>query len=297
MQASGGQFINASGASVADVILGNGGQFTNMAGGTILNSVLLSGGGLLVNGTGDTVSGIGYGVSISGGTAGSAGTIINAGTLNDLHPPGGGGDGVEATGLAADVTNQSGGLIVDAVAGIYAGTGASPGTVVNTGSIVALNTAGGYAVELRSGGVVTNQTGGFISGSRDGVRIANAGGTVTNAATVTGGTYAVQLATGFTDRLVIDPGAVFSGTVSGGNTLGATAVSTLELASGATAGTLSGLGTKYIDFAQITIDAGATWTLASGNVPAGSTITDLGTLINEGAMSAPITVTAGGLLP
>ena len=71
----------------------------------------------------------------------------------------------------------------------------------------------------------------------------------------------MQFEAGYANRLVIDPGAVFSGMVTGGNTIGSAVVSTLELASGASAGTLSGLGTQFIDFAQVTVDAGAQWHL------------------------------------
>ena len=115
----------------------------------------------------------------------------------------------------------------------------SRATVVNAGSIGG-NAASGTGVYLQFGGTITNQTGGAISG----------------------GTDAVTFAAGHTNRLVIDPGATFTGTVDGGNTIGAASISTLELASGASAGTLSGLGTQYIDFAQVTIDAGAAWMLS-----------------------------------
>ena len=71
-----------------------------------------------------------------------------------------------------------------------------------------------------------------------------AGGTVTNSGTISGGHDAITIAAGGTGRVVIDPGAVFTGTVNGGNTIGGASISTLELASGASAGTLSGLGSK-----------------------------------------------------
>jgi hypothetical protein len=75
--------------------------------------------------------------------------------------------------------------------------------------------------------------------------------------------------------VVIDPNAVFSGTVNGRNAIDAAVVSTLELASAGSVGTLSGLGTKYVDFAQVTVDAGAQWTLTGANtLAAGYTLTD-----------------------
>ncbi len=67
----------------------------------------------------------------------------------------------------------------------------------------------------------------------------------------------MKFGAGYTGRLVIDPGAVFVGTVDGGNTIGAATVSTLELGSGA--GTLSGIGTQFINFGSIAFDQGADW--------------------------------------
>ena len=89
--------------------------------------------------------------------------------------------------------------------------------------------------------------------------------TVVNAGTITGSSDAVKFAAGYANRLVIDPNAVFSGKVTGGNTIGAAQVSTLELASAGSVGTLSGLGTQFVDFAQVTVDAGAQWTLQAPN--------------------------------
>jgi hypothetical protein len=65
---------------------------------------------------------------------------------------------------------------------------------------------------------------------------------VVDAGLISGSTYAVKFAAGFTNQLVIDPGATLSGTVTGGNALGGGAVSTLELSSGTASGTISGLG-------------------------------------------------------
>ena len=94
------------------------------------------------------------------------------------------------------------------------------------------------------------------------------------------------LSSGYTNRVVGDPGAVFIGAVDGGNTIGAAYTSTLELTSGASAGTLSGFGTQFVNFAQTTIDAGASWNLTGDNtLAAGATLTNAGTLTNTGTLN------------
>jgi hypothetical protein len=67
----------------------------------------------------------------------------------------------------------------------------------------------------------------------------------------------VKFAAGSANRLIVDPGAVFTGTVTGGGGV-------LELASAASAGTLSGLGTTITNFGSLQFDSGAAWTV-SGN--------------------------------
>jgi len=68
--------------------------------------------------------------------------------------------------------------------------------------------------------------------------------------------------------VVVDPGAVFGGTVSG-NTGGS---NTLELASGGSTGTLSGLGTSFVNFGTVTVDSGASWKLTGANTVASGAI-------------------------
>ena len=106
-----------------------------------------------------------------------------------------------------------------------------------------------------------------------------------NAGTIIGTADAVTFAAGYNDLLVIDPGASFSGLTDGGNLAGGSYVTTMELASGASTGTLTGLGGQYIDFGQITVDAGAQWTLANVDIiAAGVTLTDHGTLTSAGLL-------------
>jgi hypothetical protein len=206
-------------------------------------------------------------------------TVVNAGVIAGCYV----GIRLNNGGYAA---NQASGTITG-YSGVYAGRGA---TMVNAGIINGTGTSHyGAGVELFSGGTFTNQAGGTIGGYR-GVYALGGAATLVNAGTIAGSHAAVYLRAGYANRLVVDPGAVFSGTVDGGNTIGATAVSTLELApgnsgSGASAGTLTGLGTQFIDFANVTIDSGATWTLAGDNtVAAGVCVTNAGSLLVDGTL-------------
>src|ERR1700722_16453012 len=132
-------------------------------------------------------------------------------------------------------------------------------TIVNTGSIENADTSSpGVGISLAAGGAVTNAAGGYIFGTF-GIEASGGATTVTNAGTITGGSGALALPAGFADRVVAVPGGQFSGRVDGGNALGGGVASTLELASGASAGTLLNVGAQFVDFAQTTVDAGATW--------------------------------------
>jgi hypothetical protein len=196
-------------------------------------------GGSVTNQSDGAISGY-FGIYGEGGAV----TVVNAGSISGSTGSFGLGIGLSAGG---SITNQSGGAISGG-GGILGEGGAV--TVVNAGSIAG-NVAG---IELLAGGSVTNQSGGSISGG-----ILGEGGalTVVNAGTITGSSYAVKFTAGYANRLIADPGAVFTGNVSGGG-------GTLELASAASAGTLSGLGTSITNFSTLQFDAGAAWTV-SGN--------------------------------
>ena len=123
-----------------------------------------------------------------------------------------------------------------------------------------------------------------------------AGGTVTNAGTIASnqGTTGVAIVFGTgTSRLIVDPGAVFTGRVTATST---TTTSTLELASAASAGTLSGLGSQFAGFQAITVDAGAAWSLTSDNLASGYTITNAGTLTNTGTLRSAVTLGSSAVL-
>jgi hypothetical protein len=290
--------IGETGPSIAAINFAAAGSVTNQSTGTISGHDGISGGGhssLAVTNAGVITATL-LGINLSSGSitnqmrgtitgaigvyATDSATVINAG---DITASSGNGIFLKAGG---SVTNQANATITGHT-GVRTANG--PATVVNRGDITA-HGAGGYGVILIDGGSVTNQSGGTISGGL-GILGRAAGMTVVNAGTIIGTDYALGFATGYTNWLIVDPGAVFVGRVSGGDTTSSTtAVSTLELTSATTSGTLSGLGSQFTGFIWTTIEAGASWTLTGTNaLPTGTTVTNVGTLMLQNA-----TLTDGG---
>jgi hypothetical protein len=138
--------------------------------------------------------------------------------------------------------------------------------VTNFGTI-----SGGIAgVDIAGPGIVTNY--GAISGV-SAVHVGGgdtAGDTVVNAGTIAGTGVAVAIrASG--GLLVVEPGAVFVGKVEGRR-------DTLELAAGY--GTLSGLGSSFVGFTTVDVDAGADWAVSGS----GSRFVNDGTVAAYGAL-------------
>ena len=274
--AKGGSVTNSAGASI------NGGSIGvyvgTAASGTVINSgsinaasasgagVDLAGGGSITNNSGGSISGGAFGVFTSGALA----TVSNSGSISGSH-----GVGMAAGG---SVTNAASASITGLVAGVFAQGGAA--TLSNAGSIVA--TAGAGA-DIEGGGSITNLAGATISGSSFGVFLTGGSGTVTNAGTISGGTYAIDFAGSATNRLVVDPGAVFVGKVGGSGT------NTLELASGT--GSISGVGTgSFNNFQVVAVDIGASWTLNGANIA--PTILDNGTVSITGSLAVSTAIDA-----
>jgi hypothetical protein len=275
---AGGTVINQSGGTIT----GSNGIYGENVALTVINSGSISGynqfgvalfaGGYLTNQSGGTIS--------SGNEAVYGAAVLIVVNDGSITAYGSDGEGIDLN-AGGGVTNLASGTISGQSDAIVAYNDAVP--VVNYGRIAAYG-ASGKAVDLVEGGSVTNQAGGTISGY-GGIYGPSGGMTVVNAGTIIGsGGTAVQLTAGYTNLLTIDPGAVFAGTVDGGNAIGAIVVSTLELAPGVSIGTLSGLGTQFIDFGQTTIDSGAYWVLNGSNtLAAGTTLTNSGTLAVTGA--------------
>ena len=236
--------IRGTGTTTDGVFLDGNGSITNRTHGTITGKA-----GIDINGVGTIAN---YGL-IAGSTAAGPGIFDAGARLNA--------GGSFTNFLGASVTAGTTGVLIQG----------SPGTLINDGRIAA-NIGSGEGVEIELGGAVTNQAGGTISGDI-GVYVMHYGGasTLVNAGTIIGGAggEAVQFQQGATaERLVIDPGAVFNGIVDGGNTITSFpfGVSTLELASGASAGIIAGLSFNYINFGAVTIDAGASWIFGGDNI-------------------------------
>ena len=279
--------------SFIGVYLGAGGSVTNSG-----TAALISGGKYGIRATGSAAAVANFGSIIStadiGVYLGAGGSVTNTGTASVIS---GQDYGIRAKGSAVAVANF-GSIISGSDIGVYLGDG---GSVTNTGTAALIS--GNYGIRA-NGSAATVVNMGTIKG---GVRL-TAGGTVTNSGTIAGG---VQLGVGFTNRLVVDPGAVFSATEDGGNAVGNTVISTLEFAAGTGADTLAGLGSHYVNFAQTTIDAGASWTLTGYNsLASGATLTNSGTLrlsnatlagssvlINDGTIALdPSTLSVASLL-
>jgi hypothetical protein len=268
------------------VSLGGAGTVTNVAGGlisgvasgvyggpsgavTVVNYGLITGSSALYLASGGAVT------NKPGGTlSGSEGilsshylSVVNAGQiLGDKTV----GQGIDLFSGGGAVTNLSGGTISGLI-GVYGQTNGAL-TVVNTAHIVGSEAAtNGRGVELSTGGLVSNLAGGTISGYT-GILGKYGATTVVNAGSIIGVRNAVQLHSGYANLVKVDPGAVFNGTIDGGDLLGATVISTLELASASSAGALSGLGTTVVNFGSIVFDTGADWFIAGNTSGLAGTI-------------------------
>jgi hypothetical protein len=200
----------------------------------------ISGAGSVTNVTGGAITGVG-GVIIGG-----VGAVLNQGGISGTL-----GNGVElvaggyvSNAASAAISGGSSGILLDVA-----------GSVQNEGLIGGAG-AGDYGVDIEASGSVTNASIGTITGA-GGVEIAGASATLINAGTITGTSAdAVYLDAASSNLLVVDAGAKFTGDV----VAKAGVENTLELTSSASAGALTGgLGSQYLGFETVTIDAGASW--------------------------------------
>ena len=274
------------GAWYAGALLADGGQLSNAASGTIF-------GGLAGFATFGTVSAtVANAGSIGGYSFGIAdyaanAQVYNAGIVTSLEvggPAQFGGAGV-ALQAGGNVTNASNGLILGRWIGVQIGarTTYDIGTIINQGDIFCSDGTYGAAIWVHGAGMISNSSSGKIEGGPFGI-VAYHAVTLIDSGYIVGTDFAFDAVNpGYRQRVILDPGATIVGTVYGGNPIGGSVVSTLELAPGTGAGTLSGIGTQFLGFGQATVDAGASWTLTGANtVLSGVTLAVSGTLTNAG---------------
>jgi hypothetical protein len=277
---------------------GNGGIGVAMTGNTLTDMGTITGG----------VGGIGYHAGAGGdGVNCSAGVVTNTGTISGGTGGhgglGGGGYGYGGNGGVG--VSLNGGTLTNSgtIAGGYGGAvdylyGRSFGGVGGNG----VNLDGGTLTN--SGSIVGGYGGNGYHGGNGGTGVFIGAGTLITSGTISGGYggsgnsfgysgYAVQFGS-VAATLVVDPGAVFNGSVAANSSVN----DLLELGGTAT-GTLSGLGTQFTGFTTIAEDAGANWMLSGANtVSAATTLSDAGNLTVTGTLTdiGAVTVAAGGVL-
>jgi hypothetical protein len=152
-------------ATMGAVTIVNAGIITGGAGSEPGSGVSISGSGTVTNQSGGILSGVGYGVNVSS----AAGTVFNAGQIVAS------GEGTTVT--RGGVMLLAGGYVSNATTGTIRSTGdgnavrveTDAGTVVNAGTLMN-SFASRSALDLESGGFVTNAAGGLIqSGAWNGI--------------------------------------------------------------------------------------------------------------------------------
>jgi uncharacterized protein with beta-barrel porin domain len=281
---NGGIITNTGTASL--IFGGKRGVYSYGAPGTVTNAgsivgrsrsgVFLAGGGTVINSDSSAV--------ISGGTTaiaitGGPGNVQNPGTV------------LAGTGFGiyfnrgGTIANAAGAVISSGDNGVVSQGGV--GVVINAGTI---NARGTSAIGVYFGKYITDS-----NGTPTGVGTFS--NTVINSGTIIGNSgAAVQFGAG-DDLLQLQPGATFLGANgSAGIVDGAGGSNTLELVAGSVAGSLTGLGTQFINFGTVVVDQGAAWTFSGGNtVGSGVTLTDRGALTNTGSLAGTVTLAGGAV--
>jgi hypothetical protein len=257
-----GALAGEAGATGADSAQGNGGG--GGAGGlgvAVAATGTVANGGALRGGAGGS-GGFGYHYGGGGGAGANAADLASGGILTNMGTVGGGAGGA---GGAGGIT--SGGAHHNGAAGA-----AGDGVVLTAGGRV-INGGKSATTTLISGliGVYAGPTG---------------AATVTSFGTIAGtGGVAVEFKSA-SDKLIVESGSTWTGSVQGGG-------GTLDLAGGTgtvrrigAAGTVSGAEAMSFSGFGSYVFAKGTWTLAGANtLAAGATMTDNAKLTNTGALT------------
>ncbi len=196
--------------------------------------------------------------------------------------------------FAGVISNRAGATITGGAYGVAVGDG---GTIINAGTVAVTGTSGptySSGAATYRGGTLTNLAGGEIKGGRYGfVALGSGNVTITDAGTISGSQYAVKFDGTGSGTLILDPGAVLVGKVGHGTS----ATASLVLASAASTGTITGLGTQFLGFKTVTENTGAKWVATGANRLGGTTaLTIDGTFTDTGSFVASGKVTVGGTL-
>jgi Hint domain len=270
-----GTYIRESSGDISNIY--NSGQIT---GGDY--AVQLNFGGTVVNAAQGIIEGSAYGAGVS--TRIQPGTIINAGSisaLEDINIRNGGyfsnastgvlttnsptyGLGVYLGGGNASMVNA--GHIEAATTGVYVQYSATGVSIRNTGFIEG-NTVAGYG-----GGPSGTASGGIYDAQETGVLSVYNAGTIASALGAGGDAISFSTLSYYVSAgvykprsavldLTIAPGAVFTGAVDAAASL----TNHIELTSGSSTGTITGIGSQFNGFDSIGIDTGASWTLGGNS--------------------------------
>ncbi len=275
-----GVYLGAGGTLVnAGMISGNSGTAVSF-GGTGGNRLVLDAGyhlGGVVVGSGSATNTLELGSAASAGTVTAvlATEFVNFGTVT-VDP--GARWTLAGSSSLAGITLTDLGTLTNT--GTLSGAGSfivDPATLFNKGSI-------GLTVTLAGGGYLDNTATGTIAAPGDGVFGSLGAATVVNAGAISGASgTAVSFGGIGGNRLVLDPEYYLGGAAVGSTSAGAT--NTLELGSTAGIGTLTGLGSSFVNFGTVTVDAGARWVLGGSNtIGAGATLSTVGTLTDGGTL-------------
>ncbi len=279
--------------------------------GPLGRGVLLISGGIVRNGSAqDTAAYINAesknGV-YAGGTIASA--VTNFGTI---------------TGGKNGVALQNGGTVVNgsrtdttarisgARQGVYI-EGRVPSMVANSGTITSSNGFWGVSIYLRGSvwnGSTANSTalisggGGIYNGgianvtnygrilgtTRPGIEL-KSGGAVTNFGTISSANGTAIYFGNSDSRLAMTPTAQF-----GGKVLAGSGNNTLQLMPGGVSGTLSGLGSSFVNFSNIAVDSGADWTLTGTHSVSALAVRGTLNLAGSVTVSGTLNPAPGGLV-